>query len=1245
MGYLEQAELAWFVHPCAFAKKPIGGIHRIEKKGSRVSNRRNPVNFKIRSNGGVMHGYHKILALTALAVVVGISMGLSLAAPTVYAQATVSTGSIQGVVLDPKGATVSSASITVTSKATGAKQLVSVTGSGDFNLAGLAPGAYVMRVEAVGFKTVERTVIVQVGQVSSTTVNMELGESSTVITVEGSAQQVNTDQAIVSGVLTTQQIENLPINGRNFLDLAQLEPGVQIQDGQNFDPTKVGYSSISFGGRFGRTARIEVDGVDISDETVGTTSMNIPSSALQEFQLSQSSLDLSNDLTSSGAVNVITRSGTNDFHGQAFGYLRDSRTAAALPRPAGQPAPPFQRSQTGGNFGGPIIKNKLFFFGDAEHTIQHLFAPLALSRPFDALGTGYQSPFKENDLLGKVDYVATQNLRFFYRFDYFANYAVSEFQTVGLNPYLNKDYTRTHVVGADWNKGSYTNSFRFEYLKFQNQILDATLASGLPFSTFGVSLVVGSLQAGPSTLAPQTTPQSNRAFKYDGSKIFRNHIIRYGASFNHIQGGGFAKFFSINPQIINSGAATGLAAAPFGPGGASNPLNYTVQSATVGNGQGFSTELPAFGYPFGGLGPDNRLGLYIGDTWKLKPNLTVTAGLRYDRDTGRTDSDLNDPAFSGVVNSFFPGFGNRVQQPNKNFAPQLGVAWDPFKNGKTAIRAGVGLFFENVIYNSVLFDRPFRIPAGGFLAFPAACNQGAPQQITFGDGTQHQLAAGVCGSESIGTAAPAIIAFQKAYQASFPPNAILPNPGYLPTVLKNGLSAIPTGFFGPDYQSPRSLQMNIGFQRQIWKGAVFSADFIRNVGTHYALGYDINHVGDVRHFNKSAATAAITRTLGFCGAATIDQALQNCPTNPAGPSQANYTPRPATISDFAVNGLGTPTDAGVSICGAATTGFQCAFGGINPSSPAFPVQEPIGRSTYDGLQIKYVQNVAKPAPGVKNLSLQVGYSLSSFKNDGGQIGFNAPIAANDQDFVNNALDYSNPAHYFGPGPLDRKNQLSFGGVVDIPDNFRIGFVAHFYSPLPVTLYSVKSGNAGAIFQTDFNGSGAVDPSGAEGNPLPGTTIGAFGRSVQGANGLVNALNNYNTTVANQPTPAGQQLIQNGLFTVSQLQGLSGVAPFIPLPPTGQVSTYGLRAFDFKFSWVYKFRERFTIEPGVSLYNAFNFANFDLPQTIISGLLNGQPGSLNGTTYTNQTAQRVGVGTGVYSLGSPRSFEWGLKLTF
>src|SRR5207244_6689446 len=114
----------------------------------------------------------------------------------------------------------------------------------------------------------------------------------------------------------------------------------QIQDGQNFDLTKAGYSSISFGGRYGRTARIEVDGVDVSDETVGTTTTDIPSSAIQEFQLGQSSLDFSTELTSSGAVNVTTRSGTNSFHGEAFGQFRDSSIgAAALPTPPGFKAP------------------------------------------------------------------------------------------------------------------------------------------------------------------------------------------------------------------------------------------------------------------------------------------------------------------------------------------------------------------------------------------------------------------------------------------------------------------------------------------------------------------------------------------------------------------------------------------------------------------------------------------------------------------------------------------------------------------------------------------------------------------------------------------------------------------------------------------------------------------------------------------------------------------------------------------
>ena len=139
--------------------------------------------------------------------------------------------------------------------------------------------------------------MVQINQVSSATIKLELGASSTVVEVTGRPSPSIRIKRKLSGTLTTQQIENLPVNGRNFLDLAQLEPGVQIQDGGNFDPTKIGFSSISFGGRFGRSARIAVDGVDVSDENVGTTTTGIPASAIAEFQLAQSSLDLSNDLT------------------------------------------------------------------------------------------------------------------------------------------------------------------------------------------------------------------------------------------------------------------------------------------------------------------------------------------------------------------------------------------------------------------------------------------------------------------------------------------------------------------------------------------------------------------------------------------------------------------------------------------------------------------------------------------------------------------------------------------------------------------------------------------------------------------------------------------------------------------------------------------------------------------------------------------------------------------------------------
>jgi len=166
------------------------------------------------------------------------------------AQTTVGQGSIQGTITDPSGAVVGGAKITITHKDTAQVISQTSTNSGTYNSGGLIPGDYTLRVEAKGFRTAEQAFAVQVGVTSSGNIKLEVGEASQVVEVQASSIQVNTEQSTVQGVITGDQIDKLPVDGRNFLDLAQLEPGVQIQDGQMFDPTKAGYSSVSINGVF-----------------------------------------------------------------------------------------------------------------------------------------------------------------------------------------------------------------------------------------------------------------------------------------------------------------------------------------------------------------------------------------------------------------------------------------------------------------------------------------------------------------------------------------------------------------------------------------------------------------------------------------------------------------------------------------------------------------------------------------------------------------------------------------------------------------------------------------------------------------------------------------------------------------------------------------------------------------------------------------------------------------------------------
>ncbi len=663
-----------------------------------------------------------------------------------------------------------------------------------------------------------------------------------------------------------------------------------------------------------------------------------------------------------------------------------------------------------------------------------------------------------------------------------------------------------------------------------------------------------------------------------------------------------------------------------------NPLNWPVHRIDVGNGEGCFTEIPQFGSPCGGQF-DTRFQFYVGDSWKVKPNFTFTYGVRYNRDTGRTDSDL--PPIP-ELNSFQPGLGDSVRQPNHNIGGLLGIAWDPWNNGKTVIRAGAGVYYENGVFNNILFDRPGRLHQGLFNQVQEACTQGG---VLLPDGTTLTTIDGlsipndICGdNHAVGSVQQAIVDLQSTYQAATVAAGPQANGAYFGNC---GNSTTCTGsMFAPNYQSPRSYQMNVGVQREIRPGTVLSVDYLRNIGVHTLLGIDQNHNGDSRFLDVPTATTAINTTnAGFgCGPglAGVDCAIG----------------KGATIHDYGNNGLG----GGLNATGGTAPGVGAfAFAGINPTFGNILLLEPVGRSTYNALQIVLRSDYKTPLPFMKRMSTQISYSLSRFNSQ-----------AQDLDFINGALDYRNPGKFIGPGSLDRTHQLSGGVVMQFAHGLQWDFITHWYTALPQSLFFNPTGNAEDILQFDTEGDGQVGIA-----PIPGSNVGAFGRQVK-ASSLNGFLNQYSSTSGNQITPAGAALAAAGLMTSDQLKSLCAVTPSLnPInncgaafpslqlaaAPRGQVGNDALFTFDTTVGWeVRPIRawENFHITPNVKFFNLFNHPNYNGPTSLLSGVLDGSQGSVNGTTKAERRDNGIGLqglGSGVFSFGAPRVIEFGIKASF
>jgi len=1213
--------------------------------------------------------------LIACGLALAAALTLPLATQLAYSQA-VSTngGSIQGTVSDPSGAVVPNAKIVIASVDTGYMKVLVSDAAGFYSLGPLPPGPYTITVEAPGFNRELVKTVVAVGTVSSGNIVLRIGSTGTTVEVDAGALQINTDQVGVAGIISAQQLETLPVNGRNVLDTAQLQPGVILQSGMSFDPTKAGYSALSVGGVGGRTTRILLDGQDITDETVGTTIYNVPSGAVGELQLNRSTQDVSGEVTSTGQVLEVTKAGTNAFHGNAFYNFQDAR--AGFANVIGTAAP-FQRNQFGGYVGGPIFQDKLFFYGGAERVKQsEQDVANGYDPAFTALAALYPlvpAPFSDNFSYARLDY-HLRGMTFFARGVYSVN---ADDATFGSNPYSvyqNRDNIPGIVGGADIARGRLTHSFRVGYEKFHNLLNDGTAALGKsiynPQNVLGIPVTLyGSIDAGQNYLAPQGTFQSDKEFRYDGTWTKGAHNIKFGGEFNRIIGGGFAEFYGAslytdittqipdldangNPacgDVLNSGPCLG------------DPLKgYSASLYALGNGNGLFTEKPAFGLPGGGEF-SYRVAAYLGDTWKAKADLTISAGVRWSVDTDRANQDLPSPTcaqnafgFTGCSSTSNPtsylfdqyqqGLGGSVHQPYANFGPQLGFVFSPGAR-KTSYRGGIGVYYENDIFNNTGNARPEEIPTSSLvpffnygLAFNGGTSiylPGAGYVTAAPDGTSVSKIL----SESIYNAAPEVYAIRQAWQKKVQ-GVAAPNPNFV----GNGDGLFANNLYAHPYVSPYSIQINGGAQHEFGSGIMLSVDYVRNTTIKVPNSIDVNHSGAARTLNKNAAANAITQTLRLNGWSSIDDAIA----------------KGATIQTFSamqVDANGNVLSGGLDSSAANFGGASASAEGLTPDTgAAFPGTNPNvgeglfilpdGRTQYDALQAVFQEQKRHPLPGLETSDFQISYSLSRVETNSSGNG-SATAGASDGFFAGSRpWDNDNPMGRFGRSNLDHTNELSFGGTIGVKYGLQLGSIGHFYSAPPANLAIDTGGATSAqIFQTDLNGDGVI------GDLMPGIKPGAYMHQIKGA-GLNNAIATFNTLYAGQLTPAGQALVSAGLFTQAQLSALGAVIPTLaPQPTNNPRNNPAFRTFDANISYPIKLKwlgEGRQLTPTASFYNLFNMANFGgVTGVVLDTADAGLPNYVNSENSWSDinAALRTTRNSGTFDQGGPRSMEFSMKIEF
>ena len=662
-------------------------------------------------------------------------------------------GAVLGTVTDQSGARIAGATVWAKTGELPALRTTHTDHEGEFRLASLPPGYYAIEVAAKGFATETFHVSVEVGtspRVDFRLVPERTQESVNVQAVEPSLSTQPSDitSSVIKQTITTKDLQEIPLAHRSFANIAYLAP--MTEPVEPSDPTKARITAVSFAGSSGLNVDLSVDGGDNNDDWIGGFLQNYSPDAIQEFTVRTAQFDADTSRTNGGSVVITTRRGTDEWHGGAGVYIRDQDLNARnnLDNPEPNPKQPFSRQNFVGTLGGPIKKDKLWFFTSFEYVREnasvaysansltqfHALSQLASAGlipgvPSISVPSFVEVPFRDALFSSRVDWFQSQRSQWFFRWSFDLNNTTNDLVQQAALPSTGSRTRSNYVsflinnqfqLAPNWLASLTVQGSGFHNSKERNSHLGLALA--FPFSanfhttsgfeTFGDNQFVTEI-----TAFPVRRDQQKYQLRYDVSRTSGAHATRFGVNFIHEP--------VLSGRLANSEET--LVQFP------QDPTFYVANPAQfLADFQGGSTVLgcPAV-IPPGQFCPGangsfsqniQRLGFYGQDSWRVRPNFTINFGLRYDTTFGLFIAEGRDqnqnPTF--VALQHIPGLPFQVGVPHDYrgaVAPRLGIAYSPGQSGNTVIRAGVGMYYNDLTQNGwvnafQLVNQPFTVPLG-----------------------------------------------------------------------------------------------------------------------------------------------------------------------------------------------------------------------------------------------------------------------------------------------------------------------------------------------------------------------------------------------------------------------------------------------------------------------------------------------------------------------------------------------------